>query len=42
MGPTCVLMEEEDKATIEWTLTMQECGLSITIQELKLKVVVIT
>jgi hypothetical protein len=42
MGPTCVLMEEKDKVIVEWTLTMQECGLSITIQELTLKVVVIT
>jgi hypothetical protein len=42
MGPTCVLMEEKNKAIVEWTLTMQECGLSITIQELTLKVVIIT
>jgi hypothetical protein len=32
MGSTSVLTKEEDKATIEWTLAMQECGLSITIQ----------
>jgi hypothetical protein len=32
MGPTSVLMEEENKAIVEWTLTMQERGLSITIQ----------
>ncbi len=42
MGPLCVLMKEEDKVTIQWTLIMQECGLSITIQQLKLKVVIIT
>jgi hypothetical protein len=42
MGPIGVLTKQEDKAIVEWTLTMQECGLSITIQELTLKVVIIT
>jgi len=32
MGPIGVLMEEEDKAIVEWTLAKQECGLSITIK----------
>ncbi len=42
MGPIGVLMEEENKPIVEWTLVMQECGLSITIQQLKLKVTKIT
>jgi hypothetical protein len=42
MGLIDVSMEEEDKAIVEWTLTMKECKLSITIQQLKLKVVKIT
>jgi hypothetical protein len=32
MGPIGVLMEEENKTIVEWTLAMHECGLSITIQ----------
>jgi hypothetical protein len=28
----------EDVAMIAWILTMQECGLSITLQQLKMKV----
>jgi hypothetical protein len=32
MGPISVLTEEENKTIVEWTLIMQECGLSITIQ----------
>jgi hypothetical protein len=32
MGSIGVLMEEENKAIVEWTLAMKECGLSITIQ----------
>jgi hypothetical protein len=32
MGPTSVLIEEEDKAIVEWTLAKQECRLSITIK----------
>jgi hypothetical protein len=42
MGLIDVSMEEEDKAIVEWTLAMKECKLSITIQQLKLKVVKIT
>jgi hypothetical protein len=42
MGPTSLLLKEEDKTIVEWALAIQECGLSITIQQLKLKVVKIT
>jgi hypothetical protein len=42
MGPTSLLTKEKNKTIIEWALAMQECGLSITIQQLKLKVVKIT
>jgi hypothetical protein len=38
MGPRGVLTKEEDVAMIAWILTMQECGLSITLQQLKMKV----
>jgi hypothetical protein len=42
MGPTCLLTKEEDKTIVEWALAMQEWGLSITIQQFKLKVIEIT
>jgi hypothetical protein len=35
MGPGCVLTKKEDPTMIAWILTMQECGLSITLQQLK-------
>jgi hypothetical protein len=37
-----LLTKEGDKTIVEWALVMQECRLSITIQQLKLKVVEIT
>jgi hypothetical protein len=42
MGPRGVLTEEEDVVVIKWTLNMQECGLSISLQQLKMKVVKLT
>jgi hypothetical protein len=38
MGPRGVLTKKEDAAMITWILTMQECGLSITLEQLKMKV----
>jgi hypothetical protein len=38
MGPRGVLTKEEDVAMITWILTMEDCGLSITLQQLKMKV----
>jgi len=37
MGPRGVLIEEKDSTMIAWTLTMQECGLSISLQQLNMK-----
>jgi len=37
MGPRGVLIKE-DAIMIAWILTLQECGLSITFQQLKMKV----
>jgi hypothetical protein len=31
MGPFGVLIKEKDPTMIAWTLTMQECGLSISL-----------
>jgi hypothetical protein len=42
MGPGGVLIEKEDATMIKWTLDMQECGLSISLQQLKMKVVELT
>jgi hypothetical protein len=42
MGPRGVLTKEEDAAMITSLLTIQECGLSITLQQLKMKVVELT
>ncbi len=42
MGPRGVLTEEEDVIIITWTLVMGECGLSISLQQLKMKVVKLT
>jgi hypothetical protein len=39
MQPGGVLIKEKDAAMIAWILTMQECKLSITLQQLKMKVV---
>jgi hypothetical protein len=38
MGPLGVFIEEEDVATYKWSLAMGECGLSILLNQLKLKV----
>jgi hypothetical protein len=42
MGLGGVLIEKEDSKVIAWTLAMQECGLSISLQQLKMKVVELT
>jgi hypothetical protein len=42
MGLGGVLIEIEDSAMSAWTLTMQECGLSISLQQLKMKVAELT
>jgi hypothetical protein len=42
MGLGGVLMEEEDAAMLTWTLTMQERELSISLQQLKMKVAELT
>ncbi len=42
MGPEGVLTEKEDVTMIAWTLTMGECGLSISLQQLKTKVAKLT
>jgi hypothetical protein len=38
-GPLGYLIDEEDAIVGTWILVMQECGLSITLKHLKLKVV---
>jgi hypothetical protein len=42
MGPRGVLIEEDDVTMIKWTLDMQKCGLSLNLQQLKIKVVELT
>jgi hypothetical protein len=42
MGPIGVLIKEEDAIMITWTLIMQECGLSINLQQMKMKVAKLT
>ncbi len=42
IGPRGVLTKEEGLAVITWTLAMQECGLSISLQQFKMKVVELT
>jgi hypothetical protein len=42
MEPRSVLIEKEDVVVIKWALNMQECGLSISLQQLKMKVVNLT
>jgi hypothetical protein len=37
MGPGGVLIEEKDSIMIGWTLIMQECGLSISLQQPNMK-----
>jgi hypothetical protein len=32
MGPISVLIEEEDVIIVAWIITMQKCGLLITLQ----------
>jgi hypothetical protein len=39
MGPRGVLTKEKDVTMIAWILTMQECELSIALQQLKMKVI---
>jgi hypothetical protein len=39
MGLGGVLTKEEDATMIAWILIMQECGVSITLRQLKMKVV---
>ncbi len=38
MGLASVLIEEEDVIVVAWVLGMQKCGLSLTLQQLKMKV----
>jgi hypothetical protein len=38
----CMLIEKNDIAMIVWTLVMQECGLSINLQQFKMKVIELT
>ncbi len=38
MGLEGVLKTEKDVEMIKWTLIMQECGLSINLQQLNMKV----
>jgi hypothetical protein len=42
LGPIGVLTEENDATMIKWTLDMQECGLSLNLQQLKMKIVELT
>jgi len=42
MGLRSVLTKQEDTIMITWTLTMQECELSIILQQLKMKVAKLT
>jgi hypothetical protein len=41
-GSKGVLTEEKDEAMITWKLTMDECGLSTSLQQLKTKVAKLT
>ncbi len=38
-GPLSVLANGKEVAIVDWILGMQECGLLITLQQLKLKVI---
>jgi hypothetical protein len=41
-GARRCVTEEKDATMITWTLAMQECGLFINLQQLKMKVVELT
>jgi hypothetical protein len=41
-GTQGVLMNETDTSMVVWMLGVQECGLPITLQQLKMKVVKLT
>ncbi len=38
MGPRGVFIEKKDVTVIKWTLNIQECGLSTSLQQLKMKI----
>jgi hypothetical protein len=40
--PQGVLTNQEDEALMAWILGMQECGLSITLHQFKMKLVELT
>jgi hypothetical protein len=42
MGLGGVIIKKEDSTMIAWTLIMQECGLSISLQQFNMKVVELT
>jgi hypothetical protein len=42
MGPRGVHIEVKDSTMIAWTVAMQECGLSISLQQLEMKVIKLT
>jgi hypothetical protein len=42
IGPTSVLIAKEDQMVIFWVLAMQDVGLSISLQQLKMKMVELT
>jgi hypothetical protein len=42
MGPTSLLTEEKHVTIVAWILGMHECGFSIPLQRLKIKVVELT
>jgi hypothetical protein len=42
LGPTCVLIIEEDRVMVGWVLSLHEVELSINIQQLKMKVAELT
>jgi hypothetical protein len=42
IGPTSVLIAKEDQMVVSWVLAMQDVGLSISLQQLKMKVVELT
>jgi len=41
-GPTSLLIEEEHVTIVAWILGMHECGFSIPLQQLKIKVAELT
>ncbi len=40
--PTSVLITKEDQVVVSWVLALQNVGLSISLQQLKMKVVELT